>query len=109
MALLSTTTLSLAVNDPGLQAASATGDKFAHAAGILFVARNTDVAARTLTFKSTVTAMPGYAPVDLVVSVPAGGVPRMVPFTRARGFIDGNGHISVTYDAITGLTVAAVK
>jgi len=45
---------------------------------------------------------------DVVVSVPAGEERMIGPFDRGR-FNDSAGKIQITYDAVTALTIAAIK
>lgn len=74
---------------------------------------NQDASAKqvTVTAQKSSTTRPGYGSVtksDAVVSVPAGEQRYIGPFP-GTAFNDANGKVQVTYDAVTSVSVAAVK
>ncbi len=88
-------------------APAAGGDKFINANEKTFViAKNTDVADRTITFGAVGKCDFGFDH-DEPVIVPAGGEIQIGPFVQRR-FNDQLQKVSMTYDDITGLTLAVV-
>lgn len=110
MAVLPLRTISLTGADPQLQAAAAGGDTFTNTDAYLLV-RNTDTVSHTVTVASTAAASPGVGPVNVAVAVPASATRMIGPFgaENSRSLANASGTVSLTYDAVTGVTVALVK
>ena len=71
--------------------------------------RNTDVAARTLTMVSRVVAVPGLGPANLMVVLDPGGTYLIGPLNNSNFIAPGvTPLITVTFDAIAGVTAAVV-
>jgi hypothetical protein len=110
MAVLPLRSISLLGADPQLQAAAVGGDTFANTDAYLLV-RNTDTVAHTVTIASQATPSPGIAAANVAVPVPAGATRMIGPFGGANSSVLANagGTVSLTYDAVTGVTIALVK
>lgn len=96
--------------NPSYAAADAAGDSFeSNGTSTFFHVKNGDASAHTVTVASQVTDPPaGTAADDLAVSVPAGEERMIGPFPRSA-YHDANGLVQATYDAVTGMTVAAIS
>lgn len=88
--------------DPTLQAADVAGDTFVNDGRTFVHAENSDVAARTITIPSNAPCDQGFDH-DAVVTIPAGGARIFGPFDINRF----GQTVAMSYDAVTGLTVAA--
>lgn len=106
MATLTVTQLTLDGVDPGYVAADAGGDEFPVDTRTIFTIRNGDASPITVTIASQLAAVPGLAPDDAEVTVPATDE-REVVFQPAKPFADANSLVQVTYSAVTSVTVAA--
>jgi len=95
-------------------AASAGGDAVLNLAGDVFLhVKNGDTASHTVTIaaQDTSEVVPGFGAMskaNVQVSMPAGGERFIGPFPRAA-FNDANGKVQITYDAVTNLTIAALR
>jgi hypothetical protein len=91
--------------DPTFSSAAALGDEFANDGQRTFlVVKNTNAATRTITVTSTAAAGTGLDD-DMVFTVAQNKTIYAGPFPRSRF----GATVSVTYDAVTDLTVAAMK
>jgi hypothetical protein len=107
MALLTPQTLSLTGLVKTMIAAAAGGDTFANDGTILFFVKNGGASAVTVTINSQTPCNQGYDH-DIVLSLAAGAEVAFPKLDPGR-FNDTNGNVSVTYSAVTSVTVAAVK
>ena len=93
---------------PTYAAADVAGDQFANDGKTVLHFKNTNAAARNVTINS-VTACDQGSDHDLVVNVPATTGDKMAgPFPVAR-FLNSSGFVTMTYDAVTNLTVAVLS
>jgi len=92
---------------PTYAAADVAGDEFAFSAGAFVHAINDDASSHTVTVASVYPAQPGIAPDDIAVTIPAGEERMIGPF-NALFFRDSDGNVSLTYDAVTSVTVAVL-
>lgn len=102
MAQLTVQKTNLTGLDPTFVAAAAGGDTFENDGQTLFHAKNGSAAAITVTVDSIRPCNYGFDH-NAVVSVPAGGERIIGPFDRNRFGTT----VTVTYSAVTSLTVAA--
>jgi hypothetical protein len=87
--------------------ASVAGDAFVNEGRTFLYVQNNDDASHTVTINSVTQCDQGFDH-DVVVSV-AAGVDKMIgPFLPSR-FNDTSRKVSVTYDSVDGVIVAAVK
>jgi hypothetical protein len=93
--------------DPAFVAADALGDTFPNRAATLMV-RNTDTVAHTVTIRSFATLRPGIMRDDIEVAVPAGAT-RVVKGFGVAEVGNDTGQVELTYDAVTGVTVAVIE
>ncbi|HYH68446.1 MAG TPA: hypothetical protein VD866_27380 [Urbifossiella sp.] len=97
--------------------ASATvADSFANDGKTFLLFTNGNASARALTLAANDAEKPGYGTIatpDTVVTIPGsgtnGGLCVVGPFPTERFNDPATGRVSYTIDAVTGLTVAAVK
>jgi hypothetical protein len=89
-----------------LDAPAAAGDKFLNDGRTFFMAANADADPYVITFKRYRANSDGVIQ-DLVMPIAAGATRMIGPFSE--DFNDGNGMVNVTYDAVTTMTVAAVR
>lgn len=92
--------------NPSYAGAAAGGDEFANNGDVLFHVKNGDASAHTVTINSQVNCNQGFDH-DGGGSIPAGEERMYGPFPKSRFNPDGN--VQVTYDAVTSVTVAAIK
>lgn len=92
---------------PSYVAASATGDSFPNDGRTVLLVKNGDTVAHTVTIISAKTCNQGFQH-NLTVSVAAGATMMIGPFPVER-FNNEQGQVQVNYDAVTSVTVAAVK
>ena len=91
-----------------LVAAAAAGDQFANDGRIFIHVLNTNGASRDVTINSQSNCNQGFDH-NIVVTVPATTGDMMIgPFPPSR-FDDGGGFVQVTYEAETGVTIAAIR
>jgi len=110
MATLTVIKLSLTGVDPALVAAAAGGDKFLVGKGTYLHVKNTSAATRTVTVDSKKNCNQG-SDHDSVTTVPITTGERMIgPFEDVDRWGDPNTKLAdITYDAVPGLTIAAVQ
>lgn len=96
-------------------AAASTADNFPNDGRTFLLFTNANASARTLTLAANAATRPGFGTIatpSTVVTLPGsgtnGGLAVVGPFPAER-FNDGTGKVNYTVDAVTGLTVAAVK
>lgn len=106
MAKLTVQQVSLSGIDPTFSAADVAGDTFTNYGKSILVVKNGDTTAKTVTIASNVCSY-GHNH-DVVVSVPAGEERQIGNFSQDRFNNDGF-EVSVSYDSVTSLTVAAIK
>lgn len=106
MAALAVQSLALGGLNPNYVAASAGGDTFANDGRTMLHVKNAGAGAVDVTIDSAANCNFGFDH-NIVVNVPAGGERMIGPFPPDR-FNGANG-VAVTYSAIAGVTVAAVK
>jgi hypothetical protein len=92
--------------EPAMTAANAGGDSFPMPGPLLVRIKNAGAAARTITFVGQNKCNQGSLH-NLVVVVANDSVIVNVPITDVIRFADVNGQLQLTYDAVTGVTVAA--
>ena len=97
-------------------ASASTADSFTNDGRTFLLFSNANVSARTLTIAANDTSRPGFGTIatpDTVVTLPGsgtnGGLAIVGPFPTERFNDLTTGKASYTIDAVTGLTVAAVK
>ena len=94
--------------NPTYAAADVAGDEFDAGNGVFLHVINDDVSPHTATVVSTFNAEPGVAPSDVDVTIPAGESRMIGPFSGV--FTEkGTMPVSVTYDAVTSVTVAVIR
>jgi hypothetical protein len=106
MASLDLVTPAAAGTADALTAVTAGGDSFPIPRPIMLRLKNTDVAARTVTLVGQKPCNQGFTH-SATINVPAGGGIVNARITDTERFRDANGRIQLTYDAATGLSVAA--
>lgn len=89
------------------EAANADGNSFANDGNVILYVKNGDASSHTVTIPTPAT-VGGMAVEDLTVSVPAGGEKVVGPFPT-HVFNQSGGVVYVNYDAVTSVTVAAIK
>ncbi|MCP3820065.1 hypothetical protein NLX86_18790 [Streptomyces sp. A3M-1-3] len=88
--------------------ANAGGDDCATGAGVLLVVKNTDTTAKTVTLVTPETVDGDLAVADRAVTVVATTGLSLIPVTdRYRN--PSTGRCSITYSAVTGVTVCVVR
>lgn len=98
-------------------ASVASGDKFTNDGATLLLFKNGNASARTLTIAGNATDVPGFGTVSAAdtgetITIPGSGTNGgecVVGFLPPNRFNDSNGQVTLTIDATTGLTMAAVK
>lgn len=100
--------------NPAFGTASVAGDAVLNLNGDVFVAvKNGDVAVKQVTITAqdaseTVAGFGALTKAHAIVSVPAGEERWIGPFPR-KAFNDAAQKVQITYDAVTSVTVAAVR
>lgn len=107
MALLTTQIVSVAGIAQTLAAATAGGDTFFPNDVTILVVKNGDGSPHTVTVVSPVNCDQGFEH-DVAVVVAAGATELIGPFPAGR-FAAANGQGSITYSAVTSVTIAAVQ
>lgn len=92
---------------PSFAAADVAGDTFANNGRVLLYFKNSDASSKTVTVASLVDCNQGFTH-DISVTVPATDE-VMVGFFEINRFNDTNQNVSMTYDDVAGLTVAAIQ
>ena len=108
MALIQTQTVTQAGLPPALQAASAGGDTWEPSATTFLYVKNGDSAQHTVTIHTTATTY-GQPISNIAVPVPAGQEMMLGPYDPGEVAQPGTNLGSVTYDAVTGVTIAAIS
>ena len=100
--------------NPTLAASDAAGDSFVNDGNTVFVVENSNAATRTLTVTAQVTTTDkaGFGrtltvPNQVATIAATTGRTILGPFPKA--YEDANGRVTVTYSAVTNVTVAAVR
>lgn len=107
MATLTTQVMALAGLNPTYVAAAAGGDKIKPGDGVFLHVKNGDASSHTVTLV-TPGDVEGLAVADRAVAVPA-GQDRMIPVPVGLYRNPVDGLASITYDAVTSVTVAAIQ
>lgn len=92
---------------PSFTAADVAGDSFFNNGDVAFHIKNGDVAAVTVTVNSVAKCSHGFDH-DLDISIDAGEEKILGPFSANR-FNDTERNVSVSYSAVTSVTVAAYR
>lgn len=108
MAALATQSPSPSGTAPTYAAASAGGDSVESGEDVFVHVKNSDIAAHTMTVESPTPCNQGSTH-NLVVAVPAGGERIVGPLPTPRFAQASTGRVNLTYDAVTGMTVAAIR
>jgi len=87
--------------------AEAGGDKFKNNGRTLFYAKNTNASSRTITLQ-TAQSLDSIAIADVTITL-AQDEEKLIGFLLPRYFNDSDGFVNVSYSAVTGVTVAAIK
>jgi len=107
MAVLTVQDVIAAGITPSYAAASAAGDSFPNDGRTVIHVKNGDTVAHTVTIISATTCNQGFQH-NIQVTVNAGTDKIIGPFAPKR-FNNDQGQVSVTYDAVTAVTVAALQ
>lgn len=107
MAVLTVQDMTLAGLDVVLVAADVAGDLFANDGRTFFLVDNADASPINVTINSVEECSQGFDH-DIVVAVPNGESRYIGPFNTKR-FNNATAQVSVTYSAVTSVTVAAVQ
>jgi hypothetical protein len=83
------------------------GDQFLNASNTFIHVKNGDASPHTVTIVTQSTS-DGLAVADRAVAIPAGEERLIGPFPSAI-YDDGNGKVQLTYDAVTSMTIAALR
>ncbi len=94
---------------PSYAAADVAGDVFALAGGTYLVhLKNSNASPRVVTF-DTPAKVDGIDIANPTVTVPATTGDKLVKLTAPQLFANASGQCAMSYDAVTGLTVAVFK
>ena len=107
MATLPTQVISLSGLEPAYVAAAGGGDKVRPGDRVFLHVKNGDSGSHTVTIVTPGTVK-GQAIADLAVAVPA-GEERMIPVPADLFRNPVDGLASITYDAVTSVTIAALQ
>lgn len=99
--------------DATYDAADAGGDVVTNRGSLVLHVKNGDASSHTVTVtaQTTTVEVSGYGVADLddvVLAIPAGEERFLGPFP-VKTFNDANQQIAITYDAVTSVTIAAIK
>lgn len=95
--------------NPSFSAAAAGGDTLTNDGRTFLHVKNGDASEHTVTIASRVTNAPAGTTVsNLAVAVPAGGE-RLIGPLQKSAFNNAQNKVSLSYDAVTSVTIAAVK
>lgn len=108
MALISTQTVTSAGLTPSLQACAAGGDTYSPSATTMLYIKNGDTVQHTVTVHTTATAY-GQPISNVAIPVPAGSEIMAGPFDPGEVANPATTLASLTYDAVTSMTVAAIS
>ena len=107
MAVLATVVVGLAGTAPALVAAAGGGDRIEPGDRVFLHAKTTGTVS-TITIDSVAPSNYG-TDADVVVVMPATGERFIGPLPASRFASNSDGLVSITYSAVTGLTVEAVR
>jgi hypothetical protein len=107
MATLSVQKLSLSGITLTFSACDAAGDEFENSGEAFIYVKNSDTVDHTVIVNSQQPCSYGFDH-DVSVTVPTGGEKLIGTFPKDR-FNDSNGKVQISYDAVTGLTIAVVE
>ena len=93
---------------PAYTACAAGGDSFANPGNAFIHIKNANGSAATLTIVTPKT-VDGLAVADRTVSIPATSGDVMIGPLPAATYNDASGNVSLTYSAVTDLTIGIVK
>lgn len=108
MSLIATQTVTQAGLSPSLQACSSDGDTYAPSATTFLYVKNGDTAQHTVTVHTTATAY-GQPISNVAVPIPAGTEMMFGPFDPGMVANPETTLATITYDAVTSMTVAAIN
>jgi hypothetical protein len=108
VALIATQQISQAGTQPSLQAASAGGDTYEPTANTVLFVKNGDSVQHTVTIHTTATAY-GQPISNIAVPIPAGAEVLLGPYEPGEVANPATALASVTYDAVTNLSIAALE
>lgn len=108
MAQLTTQTIEQAGLVPSLQAASSGGDTWEPTSTTFLMVKNADSASHTVTIVTTAEAF-GQPVADIAVAVAAGTTVLFGPYDPGEVGQPSTGLASITYSAVTSVTIAAVQ
>ena len=95
--------------NPTYAAAASGGDTVDNDGKTVLHVKNGDSSELTVTIASQVTSPePGTTATDVAVAIPAGEERIIGPF-QASGFNDASDELSISYDAVTSVTIAAIS
>ncbi len=107
MAALTVQDISLSGLEPTYASAAAGGDTFVNDGDVFFHIINSDTASKTVTL-TTAGKIQGINIADITVTVPA-SEDRMIGHFPPAIFNSGSTGVSVSYSAVTSVTVAAIR
>jgi hypothetical protein len=108
MALIQTQPITQAGIQPALQACSAGGDTFQPTADTFLYAKNGDSVQHTVTVHTTATSF-GQPISNIAVPVPAGAEMLFGPYDPGEVAQAATGQAQLSYDAVTGMSIAALS
>jgi hypothetical protein len=108
MATLATQQIAQTGLAPTYAAAAGGGDKFTPGDNVFLHVKNTNGATRTVTVDSKVLSNFG-TDVNLAVVIPATTGDMMIGPLTAQRFMGSDGFGDISYDAVTGVTIAVVR
>jgi len=99
--------------DPTMESAAAGGDAALNDGRVILLINNGDASSHTVTVTAQTTSFDDQqygdaTKSDASILVPAGSEALIGPFAP-QAFNDSNGDIQITYDAVTSMTIAALK
>lgn len=107
MARIQTQQISQGGLQPSLQACSAGGDSYAPTSTTILFVKNGDSSQHTVTIHTTAVAY-GQPISNIAVPVPAGAEMLLGPYEPGE-VQQPDGTATITYDAVTNLTIAALE
>lgn len=108
MSQLATQTVTAAGMSPSLQACTSGGDTYSPSATTMLLIKNGDSAQHTVTVHTTFSAY-GQPISNVAIPVPAGSEVMAGPFDPGMVANPQTTLATVTYDAVTSLTIAAIS
>lgn len=106
--LIATQTVTKAGLSPSLQACSAGGDTYSPSATTTLYIKNGDSEQHTVTVHTTATIY-GQPISNVAIVIPAGGEVMAGPFDPGMVADPSTTLATVTYDAVTSMTIAAIN